>query len=122
MPTTKNLTIRSSVGLHARPAAEFVKIAQEFDGEVIISYNDQEVDGKSMIGILKLSHNTVKSTAFRQASAERAPPPTIGLFAMMPITFPCNRASPTTKDFPNLDLISKKLFVSTITVMIFLIL
>ena len=35
-----------------------------------------------MIGILKLSHNTVKSTAFRQASAERAPPPTIGLFAI----------------------------------------
>lgn len=62
MPTTKNLTIRSSVGLHARPAAEFVKIAQEFDGEVIISYNDQEVDGKSMIGILKLGIK--KDTSF----------------------------------------------------------
>ena len=54
MSISKNLTIRSSVGLHARPAAEFVKIAQEFNGEVTISYNDQEVDGKSMIGILKL--------------------------------------------------------------------
>jgi phosphocarrier protein len=54
MSITKNLTIKSSVGLHARPAAEFVKIAQEFDGEVVISYNGQEADGKSMIGILKL--------------------------------------------------------------------
>ena len=66
MPTTKNLTIRSSVGLHARPAAEFVKIAQEFDGEVIISYNDQEVDGKSMIGILKLGIK--KDTSFEPSS------------------------------------------------------
>jgi phosphocarrier protein len=54
MSITKNLTIKSSVGLHARPAAEFVKIAQEFNGEVVISYNGQEGDGKSMIGILKL--------------------------------------------------------------------
>ena len=62
MSITKNLTIKSSVGLHARPAAEFVKIAQEFDGEVIISYNDQEDDGKSMIGILKKKKK--KDTSF----------------------------------------------------------
>ena len=63
MSISKNLTIRSSVGLHARPAAEFVKIAQEFNGEVTISYNDQEVDdGKSMIGILKLGIK--KDTSF----------------------------------------------------------
>ena len=54
MSISKNLTIRSSVGLHARPAAEFVKIAQEFNGYVTIAYNVQEVDGKSMICILKL--------------------------------------------------------------------
>ena len=62
MSISKNLTIRSSVGLHARPAAEFVKIAQEFNGEVTICYNDQEVDGKSMIGILKLGIK--KDTSF----------------------------------------------------------
>ena len=62
MSISKHLTIRSSVGLHARPAAEFVKIAQEFNGEVTISYNDQEVDGKSMIGILKLGIK--KDTSF----------------------------------------------------------
>ena len=62
MSISKNLTIRSSVGLHARPAAEFDKIAQEFNGEVTISYKDQEVDGKSMIGILKLGIK--KDTSF----------------------------------------------------------
>tara|TARA_B100000700_G_scaffold151110_1_gene167876 strand:+ start:7 stop:267 length:261 start_codon:yes stop_codon:yes gene_type:complete len=62
MSISKNLTIRSSVGLHARPAAEFVKLAQEFNGKVTISYNNQEVDGKSMIGILKLGIK--KDTSF----------------------------------------------------------
>jgi len=55
MALSKELSVLASVGLHARPAAEFVKLAQHFQGSVRISYNDQEVDGKSMIGILKLA-------------------------------------------------------------------
>jgi len=55
MALSKELSVLASVGLHARPAAEFVKLAQQFQGSVRISYNDQEVDGKSMIGILKLA-------------------------------------------------------------------
>jgi phosphotransferase system HPr (HPr) family protein len=55
MSLSKELSVLASVGLHARPAAEFVKLAQQFQGSVRISYNGQEVDGKSMIGILKLA-------------------------------------------------------------------
>lgn len=55
MAITKELTVVASVGLHARPAAEFVKLAQEFSGSVTIEYKDNQVDGKSMIGILKLA-------------------------------------------------------------------
>jgi len=55
MSLSKELSVLASVGLHARPAAEFVKLAQQFQGSVRIRYNDQEVDGKSMIGILKLA-------------------------------------------------------------------
>ena len=55
MALSKELSVLASVGLHARPAAEFVKLAQQFQGSVRISYNDKEVDGKSMIGILKLA-------------------------------------------------------------------
>ena len=54
MAITKELKVVASVGLHARPAAEFVKLAQEFSGSVTIEYKDNQVDGKSMIGILKL--------------------------------------------------------------------
>ena len=55
MAITKELTVVASVGLHARPAAEFVKLAQEFSGSVTIEHKDNQVDGKSMIGILKLA-------------------------------------------------------------------
>ena len=55
MSLAKDLTVKASVGLHARPAAEFVKLAQQFNGTVTIDKNGNEVDGKSMIGILKLA-------------------------------------------------------------------
>ena len=55
MTVSKDFTVKASVGLHARPAAEFVKLAQEFSGSVTIEHKENQVDGKSMIGILKLA-------------------------------------------------------------------
>ena len=55
MAISKKLIVKASVGLHARPAAEFVKLSQGFDGDVTIQKDDTSVDGKSMIGILKLA-------------------------------------------------------------------
>ena len=55
MAISKKLIVKASVGLHARPAAEFVKLAQGFNGSVSLEKEDQVVDGKSMIGILKLA-------------------------------------------------------------------
>ena len=55
MSLSKVLTVKASVGLHARPAAEFVKLAQQFSGTVTIDKKGNKVDGKSMIGILKLA-------------------------------------------------------------------
>ena len=60
----KELVVTDEVGLHARPASLFVKIAQEFNGTVTVTFNKKtpqtgeeelvEKDGKSMIGILSL--------------------------------------------------------------------
>ena len=60
----KELVVKGEVGLHARPASLFVKIAQEFNGTVTVKFNKKnpqtgeeelvEKDGKSMIGILSL--------------------------------------------------------------------
>ena len=60
----EELVVKDEVGLHARPASLFVKLAQEFNGTVSIRFPKVnkdtgveevvEKDGKSMIGILSL--------------------------------------------------------------------
>jgi len=43
------------MGLHARPAAQFVKIASNYKSNVYISRNDREVNGKSIMGVMTLA-------------------------------------------------------------------
>ncbi len=42
-------------GLHARPAAEFVKLANRFSSDVWVSKDDIEVSGKSIMGVMMLA-------------------------------------------------------------------
>jgi phosphotransferase system HPr (HPr) family protein len=51
----KSFIVRSKQGLHARPAALFVQLANKFDSEIVIRKNDEEVNGKSIMGILTLA-------------------------------------------------------------------
>jgi phosphocarrier protein HPr len=51
----KTLKLKNKLGMHARAAASFVKIAQKFKSEVIIERNGQTVNGKSILGILTLA-------------------------------------------------------------------
>ncbi len=51
----KKLVILNKMGLHARPAALFVKTADKFDAEVFISKDGVEVNGKSIMGVLMLA-------------------------------------------------------------------
>lgn len=51
----KTYTIRNKLGLHARAAALFVQLANKFDSEVLVRKGDQEVNGKSIMGILILA-------------------------------------------------------------------
>ena len=50
----KRVTLRNKHGLHARPATVFVELAKKFKSNIAILYDDQEVDGKSIISILTL--------------------------------------------------------------------
>ena len=49
------VTIVNKYGLHARPAAEFVKLANRFTSEVFIRKDDVEVSGKSIMGVMMLA-------------------------------------------------------------------
>ncbi|MDE2719649.1 HPr family phosphocarrier protein [Candidatus Palauibacter polyketidifaciens] len=47
--------IQNRLGLHARPAAEFVKLASRFRAEVRVEKDELEVNGKSIMGVMMLA-------------------------------------------------------------------
>jgi phosphocarrier protein len=51
----RNVTIVNRYGLHARPAAEFVKLANRFRSDVFVRKLDLEVNGKSIMGMMMLA-------------------------------------------------------------------
>jgi phosphocarrier protein len=51
----RELAIRNRLGLHARAAAKFVQTASRFKSAVKVRKNGEEVDGKSILGILLLA-------------------------------------------------------------------
>ncbi|MBF0485704.1 MAG: HPr family phosphocarrier protein [Candidatus Omnitrophica bacterium] len=50
----KKVVVKSKQGLHARPAAMFVQIANRYSAEVFVRRGEEEVNGKSIMGILML--------------------------------------------------------------------
>lgn len=51
----RKVTIVNELGLHARPAAAFVKIAGAFQAEISVSRDDMVVNGKSIMGVMTLA-------------------------------------------------------------------
>jgi len=49
------VTVANRLGLHARPAAEFVKVASKFEAEITVSKESMEVNGKSILGVMTLA-------------------------------------------------------------------
>lgn len=52
---TKKLTILNKLGIHARPAAQFVRVASRFTCDVTVEKDDESVDGKSIMGLMMLA-------------------------------------------------------------------
>jgi phosphocarrier protein len=51
----QDFTILNKLGIHARPAAQFVKIANRYQAEVYVEKDGEEVDGKSIMGLMMLA-------------------------------------------------------------------
>lgn len=51
----RQVEIKNRNGLHARPAAEFVKTASKFKSNIFIGRDDHEVNGKSIMGVMMLA-------------------------------------------------------------------
>jgi len=55
MTVERKVVIVNANGLHARPAAEIVKIATRFKSDITMSRDDLEVNAKSIMGVMMLA-------------------------------------------------------------------
>jgi phosphocarrier protein len=51
----RRVKVVNRLGLHARPAAEFVKTASRFEASINVSRDAMEVNGKSILGVMTLA-------------------------------------------------------------------
>jgi phosphocarrier protein len=51
----KEITIINRLGLHARPAAAFVRIANRYRSEVWVEKEGEKINGKSIMGLMMLA-------------------------------------------------------------------
>lgn len=52
---SKTVVIGNKLGLHARPAAQLVKVASKFSSEIVFVRGGEKVNAKSIMGVLMLA-------------------------------------------------------------------
>src|SRR6266478_9224748 len=52
---TTDLLVANKLGIHARPAALFVKIANKFNCDIFVEKDEEKVNGKSIMGLMMLA-------------------------------------------------------------------
>ena len=70
MEHSTQVTILNKYGLHARPAAEFVKLANRFASEVWVTKDQVEVNGKSIMGVMMLAAECGSTVDIRANGAD----------------------------------------------------
>lgn len=54
-PVSKTVKIVNTLGMHARAAATFVKLANRFESEIFVTKGKTRINGKSIMGLLMLA-------------------------------------------------------------------
>ncbi len=52
---TKELVVQNKMGIHARPAAMIVRVTNKFKAEVFVEKDEEQVNGKSIMGLMMLA-------------------------------------------------------------------
>jgi len=52
---TKEVTVLNKSGIHARPAAMFVKTANRFGSDIFVEKDGEKINGKSIMGLMMLA-------------------------------------------------------------------
>ena len=55
MEIQKSISLSNRYGLHARPAMKFVEEASQFAADVYVAKGEEEVNGKSIMGLMTLA-------------------------------------------------------------------
>lgn len=50
-----DVVVKNKAGLHARPSSLFVQVASKFDSEITVICGDEEINGKSIMGLMLLA-------------------------------------------------------------------
>jgi len=72
MEASSEVQIVNKYGLHARPAAELVKLANRFSSDVWIRKDEVEVSGKSIMGVMMLAAECGSTVHIRAAGDDAA--------------------------------------------------
>jgi phosphocarrier protein len=51
----KEIVVQNKLGIHARPAAMIVRITNKFKAEVFVEKDEEQVNGKSIMGLMMLA-------------------------------------------------------------------
>ena len=66
----RSVQILNKNGLHARPAAEIVKVAAKFQSEITLVHDGMEVNGKSIMGVMMLAAECGATLLLRAEGAD----------------------------------------------------
>jgi phosphocarrier protein len=51
----RELVVQNKLGIHARPAAMIVRITNKFKSEILVEKDEEQVNGKSIMGLMMLA-------------------------------------------------------------------
>jgi phosphocarrier protein len=69
-PLVKELVVQNKMGIHARPAAMIVRITNKFKADVFMEKDDEQVNGKSIMGLMMLAAGKGSKITFTATGAD----------------------------------------------------
>ena len=68
----KELVVQNKMGIHARPAAMIVRVTNKFKSEVFVEKDEEQVNGKSIMGLMMLAAGKGSKVKFLATGSDAA--------------------------------------------------
>jgi phosphocarrier protein HPr len=69
---SRDLVVSNKLGVHARPAAMFVRVANRFESDIFVEKDGETVNGKSIMGLMMLAAGPGSRLHVRAAGPDAA--------------------------------------------------